>query len=100
MAVEDHRFALLAGHVDDFLFLGDRSHGLVSDLKIIESGSSGVKLTQTAIDQDQAGKPLGFPSGRTSLASFVTQPPVAAGGPPPRGGGRGPTPGGGRDRNV
>src|SRR5215472_11770361 len=65
--VEDDRFAFLTVDVNDFFALGDRGERLVDDLQPFERSRGGVQLSQTSVDQDQAGKLFLF-----FLQAFIT----------------------------
>ena len=63
MAVEDDRLLFVAVEVDDLLLFCNRGQRLRGQAEGFKGLGGGVKLAQTAIDQDQRGEGLGFLRG-------------------------------------
>src|SRR5436190_24214014 len=53
--IKDYLFILWPENVNNFFTLGNRRQRLIDDLQSRQSFSSGMKLSQSAVDQDQAG---------------------------------------------
>src|SRR5579863_9350251 len=60
MTFENDGLVLPPEHVQNFLFLGNARQGLIDDLEFFQRLRRGVKLTESTIDQNQAGKRLAF----------------------------------------
>ena len=65
MALEDHRLLLIAVTVDDLFAFGDggkrrHSDASGSEVQRFESFGGGVKLAESAIDEDEGGERVGF----------------------------------------
>ena len=59
-AVEDDGIVFLAVEVDDLFAFGDRGEWLSGNAYSLERGSCGVKLAESAVDEDEAGHRLVF----------------------------------------
>jgi hypothetical protein len=62
-AVEDDGVVFLAVEIDDFLALGDGGQRLAGEAERLESFGRGVELAQAAVNEDEAGKGVGFFGG-------------------------------------
>src|ERR1019366_5083809 len=60
MVVENYRFVLLSIHIDNFLALGDGGQRLIDYAQSFQSFSGSVQLSESAINQHQAGHSLIF----------------------------------------
>jgi len=70
VAIENARFVFLAENVKNLVFLGDAGHGLIDDLQGVQRLRRGVKLSNSAVNQNQAGhRPLFFEHAAVAAAS-------------------------------
>jgi len=62
-AVEDDGLLLVAVEIDDLFALGDGGQRLAGEAEGFEGLGGGVKLAQSAVDEDEGGEVFGFLGG-------------------------------------